>query len=77
MTLVCLHFILLCIPLSQAGMVTKLSTRASVLAATNPRKGWTPSRPLAEATSMTGPLLSRCGGDIIIVMYDHVHCSGI
>ncbi|GAX74593.1 hypothetical protein CEUSTIGMA_g2041.t1 [Chlamydomonas eustigma] len=53
---------------AKAGMVTTLSTRTSVLAATNPRKGWTCSKPLAEATNLSGPLLSRF--DVILVMTD-------
>ena len=49
-------------------MVTSLPTRASVLAATNPKRGWTPSKPLSEATSLSGPLISRF--DIVLVLAD-------
>lgn len=54
--------------LAQAGMVTTLSTRTTIIAATNPKPRWTPLRPLSEATSIAGPLLSRF--DVLLVMTD-------
>lgn len=49
----------------QAGMVTTLSTRTSVLGVTNPTKGafkHGASCSGVAATSLSGPLLSRCEG---------------
>ncbi|KAG1675595.1 hypothetical protein FOA52_014183 [Chlamydomonas sp. UWO 241] len=56
------------IHVAKAGMVTTLPTRTSVLAATNPRSGWTPARPVDQATNISGPLLSRF--DILLVLRD-------
>lgn len=62
---------------AKAGIVATLSTRASILAATNPKKGWSgrgAKSNLSDATDISGPLLSRF--DIVLVLQDvrnHAH----
>ena len=55
---------------AKAGIVATLSTRASILAATNPKKGWAGRAKgnLSDATNISGPLLSRF--DIVLVLSD-------
>lgn len=52
-------------------MVTTLSTRTTVLGATNPRPNWNSSQPLSAATNLSGPLLSRF--DIVMLLLDTRH----
>lgn len=59
--------------LVQAGMVTKLPARTSVLAAMNPVGQYDPMRSLEANTGLPPPLLSRF--DIVLALVDGVHES--
>ena len=52
----------------QAGLVTTLSTRTTVIGVTNPRAAYDPSGPISAATGLSSPLLSRF--DIVLLLAD-------
>jgi DNA helicase MCM9 len=53
---------------AKAGMVTTLSTRTTVIGATNPKGAYDPLQPLGGAASLSSPLLSRF--DIVLLLRD-------
>ncbi|KAK9824018.1 hypothetical protein WJX72_006994 [[Myrmecia] bisecta] len=53
---------------AKAGLVTTLSTRATVFGVTNPKGTYKPRQSLADNTGLSGPLLSRF--DIVLVLLD-------
>ncbi|KAL6747262.1 MCM2/3/5 family-domain-containing protein [Haematococcus lacustris] len=57
--------------IAKAGMMTKLSTRTTIIAAVNPRPGWRPHQPLTDACTLSGPLLSRF--DMVLLLLDKAH----
>lgn len=57
----------------QAGMVTKLAARTSVLAAMNPVAQYDPERPLEANTGLPAPLLSRF--DVVLALVDGVNAT--
>lgn len=55
--------------LFQAGMVCKLNTRCSIIAATNQRGKYDKSKSLSGNTGLSSPLISRF--DLVFVIIDN------